>query len=178
MIFGITLKHFARLQAQGENVKVNFWTARLLNKKPYNRKFRTVELENLTVNQIVDLERFFFDEDYYNFCRIFVKKYFWQTIYLHNFEAIAIDFGKQKERLREMHSYIFDPPQYGEPEKETIGSELRKEFVEEFGDWVVLTDIVCKGRLADAKKVEKWKVSEFLFWANYLSGQKIVENVK
>lgn len=176
--FGITLKHFARLQAQGEKVKVNFWTARLLNKKPKDGKFKTHDLENLTVSQIVDLERFFFDEDYYNFCRIFVNKYFWQTVYLHNLSFIIEDYAAQKERLKENHPYIFDPPQYGEPEKETIGSELRKEFVEEFGDWVVLTDIVCKGRLADAKKIEKWKVSEFLFWANYLTGQKIVENVK
>lgn len=178
MIFGVTLKHFAKLQKQGEEVKVNFWIAKLLQKKQTNRNFRTVELEDLTVNQIVDAERYFLEFDYYNFCRIFVKKYFWQTIYLHNFEAIAIDFGNQKERLKENHPYIFDPPVYGEHVEETIGSELRKEFVEEFGDWVVLMDVVCKGRLADYKKVENWKVSEFLFWANYLTGQKILENVK
>jgi hypothetical protein len=32
--------------------------------------------------------------------------------------------------------------------------------------------------LVDYKKVESWKLGEFLFWANYLSGQKIIENVK
>lgn len=178
MIFGITLKHFARLQKQGEQVRVNFWVAKLLAKQQTKLKFKTAQLENLTVSQIVDLERLFLEEDYYNFCLIFVKKYFWQTVYLHNFEAIATDFANQKQQLRDNHPYIFDPPQYGEPEKGIIGPELRKEFVEEFGDWVVMMDIVCKGRLADYKQVEKWKVSEFLFWANYLTGQKIVENVK
>lgn len=177
-IFGIPLKKFAKLQRQGESVKVSFWIAMMLHKIPKDGKFKTHNLEDLTVSQIVDLERFLFDEDYYSFCRIFVKKYFWQTVYIHNISFILEDFVKQKERLKENHHYIFDPPIYGEPEKETIGTEVRKEFVEEFGDWVVMMDVVCKGRLADYKQVENWKVSEFLFWANYLTGQKIVENVK
>lgn len=178
MIFGIPLKKFAKLQEQGENVKVNFWTAMMLHKIPKDRNFRTFDLEDLTVSQIVDLERFFIEQDYFNFCRIFVKKKWWQTVYIHNLSFVLEDFSKQKERLKENHYYIFDPPVYGEPEKETIGSEVRKEFVEEFGDWVVLMDVVCKGRLSDMKKIEQWRVSEFLFWANYLTGQKIVENVK
>ena len=78
----------------------------------------------------------------------------------------------------EKYPYISDPPIYGEGVKETMGSELRKDFVTEFGTWVVLTDKVCKGRLVDYKAVEQWNVSEFLFWANYISGQKIIENVK
>jgi len=178
MIFGITLKHFARLQKQGEQVKVNFWIARLLSKEQKDTNFKTYALEDLTVSQIVDLERFFLEEDYYNFCRIFVKRKWWQTVYIHNTLAIGQDFWNQKQRLRDNHYYIFDPPVYGEQQKETVGSELKKEFVEEFGDWVVLMDVVCKGRLADAKKVEQWKVSEFLFWANYITGQRIIENVK
>lgn len=178
MIFGITLKKFQKLQQQGENVKVNFITARLLQKKPKDGKFKTINLYDLTVSKIVDLEIYFTDNDYYNFCRIFVKKNFWQTIYLHNLEAIVYDFGKQKDKLKEQHPYVYDPPQYGEEQKETIGSELRKDFVEEMGDWAVLMDTVCKGRLSEFKQVEQWKVSEFLFWANYLSGQKIIENVK
>ena len=92
--------------------------------------------------------------------------------------SILIDYQQQKEKLYENYPYIFNPPQYGEPEKETIGSELRREFVEEFGNWVVLTDVICKGNLTRYKEVEKWKLSEFLFWANYLTGQKIIENVK
>lgn len=178
MIFGVTLKKFAKLKAQGDEVKVNLWTALLLQKKQKDGKFRTHDLEDLTVSQIVDLERYFLEEDYYNFCRIFVKRKTWKTVYVHNLEAIITDFAAQKERLKTNHYYIFDPPQYGDPQKESVGSELRKEFVAEFGDWVVLMDVVCKGRLADAKKVEQWKVSEFLFWANYITGQKIIENVK
>jgi hypothetical protein len=63
-------------------------------------------------------------------------------------------------------------------QKETVGSELRKDFVKEFGNYVILTDLICKGQLVNYKKVEKWKLDEFLFWANYLSGQKIIENVQ
>lgn len=177
MIFGITLKHFAKLLEQGETVKANFWVLRLLNKKIKDR-FKTKRLEDLTVSQIVDLETYFKENDYYNFCCIFVSKRWYQTVYVHNLEPIILDYAKQKEFLRECHPYVYDPPQYGEPQQETIGSELRKEFVEEVGDWTVLMDLVCKGRLADYKKVEQWKVSEFLYWANYLSAQKILENVK
>ena len=80
--------------------------------------------------------------------------------------------------LIEDNDFIFNPPQYGEPTKETIGSELRKEFVDRFGNYVVLMDMVCKGDFTRYKSVEQWKVSEFFFWANYLTGQKIVKKIK
>jgi hypothetical protein len=101
----------------------------------------------------------------------------YQTVYVHNLRPIVEDFGNQKAALKEKYYYIFDPPQYGEPVKESIGTEVRKDFVNEFGNWVVLMDLVCKDK-SKYKEVEGWKLEEFLFWANYLSGQKIVENVK
>lgn len=174
MIFGITLKHFARLLAKGENVKSNFWINRLL-KKQSNKQFKTVNIEELTFSDFVDAERFIEEQNYYDFCRIFVKS---KRIYIHNMPMILIDYQNQKELLFEKYQYIFNPPQYGEPQKETVGSELRKEFVQEFGNWVILTDVICKGSLVRYKEVENWKLSEFLFWANYLTGQKILENVK
>ena len=174
MIFGITLKHFARLQSQGDKVKVNWWINRLLCKTS-NKKFKTNNIEDLLFADFVDAERFVEEQNYYDFCSIFVKS---KRIYIHNMASILIDYQSQKEKLYENYPYIFNPPQYGEPDKETIGSELRKEFVQEFGNWVVLTDVICSKQNVSFKEVEKWKVSEFLFWANYFSGQKIVENVK
>jgi len=176
MIFGITLKHYAKLLSKGEKAKGSFWINRLLLKES-NKKFNTKNIEQLTFSDFVDCERFLEDADFYNFCRIFVKIKWWQTIYVHNLKSIVSDFGLQKEALKEKYYYIFDPPQYGEPAKETIGSDIRKDFVDEFGNWVVLMDLVCKNK-ADYKIIEQWKFEEFLFWANYLSGQKIVENVK
>ena len=174
MIFGITLKHFARLLTQGDKVKSNFWINRLLLKTS-NKKFKTNNIEDLLFADFVDAEGFVEEQNYYDFCCIFVQS---KRIYIHNMASILIDYQQQKEKLYENYPYIFNPPQYGEPEKETIGSELRREFVEEFGNWVVLTDVICKGNLTRYKEVEKWKLSEFLFWANYLTGQKIIENVK
>ena len=174
MIFGITLKHFARLQSQGDQVKVNWWINRL-PLKTSNKKFKTNNIEDLLFADFVDAERFVEEQNYYDFCSIFVKS---KRIYIHNMASILIDYQQQKEKLYENYPYIFNPPQYGEPDKETIGSELRREFVEEFGNWVVLTDVICKGNLTRYKEVEKWKLSEFLFWANYISGVKILENVK
>lgn len=174
MIFGITLKHFAELKAQGENVKSNFWINRLLLKTS-NKKFRTRKIEDLVFSDFVDAERFVQEQNYYDFCRIFVKA---KRIYIHNMAWILTDYQNQKQLLFENYPYIFNPPQYGEPDKETIGSELRKEFVQEFGNWVILTDVICCKQNTNFKEVEKWKVNEFLFWANYFSGQKIIENVK
>jgi len=174
MIFGITLKHFARLQSQGDKVKSNFWN-NLLRFNFSNKKFKTNNIEDLLFADFVDAERFVEEQNYYDFCRIFVKS---KKIYIHNMASILIDYQSQKEKLYENYPYIFNPPKYGEPEKETIGSELRKEFVQEFGNWVILTDVICSKQNVSFKEVEKWKVSEFLFWANYFSGQKIVENVK
>jgi hypothetical protein len=177
MIFGIRLKHYQRLLALGDKAKGNFWINRLLLKQS-NKRFKTKNIEQLTFTDFVDAERFLEDYDFYNFCSIFVKRKWGQTIYVHNLKSIVEDFGNQKASLKEKYYYIFDPPQYGELAKESIGTEVRKDFVNEFGNWVVLMDLVCKGQLVNYKKVEKWKLEEFLFWANYLSGQKIIENVK
>jgi hypothetical protein len=174
MFFGIGLKNYERLVRQGDKVKNNFWTAYLLLRKS-NRKIRTKNILALTVADFVDCERYFDNAEYYNFCNIFVKK--WQKIYVHNLESIIIDYAKQKENLIEMFPYVFNPPSYGLPQQETQGSELRKEFVKEFGNWVVLMDLVCKDKTR-YKEVENWKLEEFLFWANYLTGQKILETVK
>lgn len=172
MIFGITLTRFQKLLSQGEDAKIDPALLQRISKT----KLRTRNIEDLTFSDFVDLERFFENNDYKNFCRIFVKRKFF--VFLHHMPLVMEDYGNQKKELFKQFLYIFDPPQYGEPQKETIGSELRKEFVEEFGSWVVLMDVACKGRLADYKAVEKWKLGEFLFWANYLTGQKIIENVK
>lgn len=177
MILGITLSHFACLQSKGEQAKASKRTLRLLSKTS-EKKFRTHKIEDLTFENFIDLENYLSDQNFNDFCRIFVRKKFWQTVYVHNLPLIMQDFADQKKELFENYYWIFDPPQYGEPEKETPGTEVRKEFVEEFGSWVVLMDKVCRGHLVDYKQVEQWKFGEFLFWANYLSGQRIVENLK
>lgn len=177
MIFGITLKHFAKLISQGSEVKNSKRVNRLLLKQT-NRRFKTRSIQDLKFTDFVDLERFKEEQNYIEFCCIFVRKRFWQTIYVHNMFSILADFAAQKAELFKDYNYIFDPPQYGVPAPETIGSELRKDFVDEFGSYVVLMDLVCKGRIIDHKSIEQWPVKEFMFWANYLSGQKIVESVK
>lgn len=177
MIFGITLKHFARLQLLGEDAKVSWWTGRLLLKTS-TKRFRVRSIQDLTFSQFVDLERFYSENNYFDFCIIFVKQRFWETIYVHNMALIMEAYGNQKKELFSGCRYIFDPPQYGDQEKETIGTELRKDFVEEFGNYVILMDMVCVGDLSKYKEVQEWKVSEFFFWANYKTGQKIIENVK
>jgi hypothetical protein len=177
MIFGITLKHFAKLQQQGDKAKGGRRVLKQLE-RPHVDKFKARQLAELSFSDYVDLKRFYLAEDYLNFCRIFAIVKWWQVIYIHNTGPLMEEFARQTKELTERYYYIFNAPQYGEPAKETIGSELRTEFVAEFGNDVIITDRLCKGRLVDYKEVEKWKTSEVLFWAHYLAGQKIVEDVK
>ena len=154
----------------------------IISKWQFGRKlkriFKTKQIKDLTFSDFVDCENYLESEQFYNFSRIFVKKYFWQTIYINELECILKEYSSQKDKLVEENDFIFNAPQYGEPVKETIGSELRKEFVQRYGNYVVLMDVLCKGDFTRFKEVEQWKVEEFFFWANYLTGQKIVEKVK
>lgn len=177
MIFGITLKKFALLIQQGETAKVSKRTQLLLTKVS-KTKIRTVNIQELTFDKFVDLETYCEDEDFLHFCSIFVRPRFWQKIYVHHLPLIMEDYALQKAKLFEENDFIFDPPQYGEPQQETIGSELRKEFVERFGKYVILMDVLCNGDFSKYKTFESWKVKEFFFWANYKKGQQILESVK
>lgn len=177
MIFGITLKRFAKLQAAGENVKCSKRTLRLIEKKS-NKIWRTNDIMEMKVSDYVDLEIYFEELDYVEFCRIFVKRSIWEIIYISHMWKILEDFNNQRNKMYEKFYYIFNPPVYGDPGQSSLGSELKEDFVKEFGNWVVLTDRICKGKLVDYKVIENWKMSEFLFWANYLTGQQIVEKVK
>ena len=178
MIFGITLFHFAKLLTKENPSK---WVQFLLQRKS-NKRFKSRKLEALTVGEISGLEILLENHDYNEFCRIFVLKKWWQTIYIHHWPLILQDYIEQKtkctEEWKERFYYIFNPPQYGMPGEETQGTMIRKDFVEEFGNWVVLTDLVCHGDITKYREVEKWNIIDFLFWTNYLSGQKIVEGVK
>lgn len=164
------LKKFARLLAEDYQGEIKI--------KSSTKTFKTFNLYDLKVTDLVDLERFLQENDFYNFCRIFVNRKWWQTIHFHNLPLILKDYREQNEKIKEDNQWIFNPPRYGEPEQETIGSELRKEFVEEFGSYAVLMDKIQAWDRTGFKNIEQWKSSEFFFWANYLSGQKIVENVK
>jgi hypothetical protein len=176
MIFGITLKKFEQLKDKPE-VKLNFFTRWQFGRTKIKR-YKFNNIQDLSFDKFIDCENFIENEQFKEFCSIFVKRKFWQTIYLHELETIVLDYARQKKELIEENDFIFNPPQYGEPTKETIGSELRREFVERYGNYVILMDVVCKGDMTKYKEVEQWKVRDFFFWANYLKGQRIVENVK
>lgn len=176
-LFGVTLKKFALLISQGENAKATKRTQNLINKKS-NKVFKTKDIQELTFAEFVDLERFCEEEDFINFCSIFVEVRWFEFLYVHNLPLIMEDYARQKKELFELNDFIFDPPVYGEPQQETIGSELRKEFVERFGNYVILIDVLCGGDFSKYKTFEQWKVKEFFFWANYKKGQQILENVK
>lgn len=176
MIFGITLDKFDRIKGK-EDIKLT-WFDRWQFGRTSKRVFITHDIQDLTFDKFVDCENFIESEQFKEFCSIFVKRKWWQTIYLHELEAIILEYAKQKKELIEENDFIFKPPQYGEPKTPTGGDDLRNEFVQRYGNYVVLMDVVCKGVITQYKEVEQWKVRDFFFWANYLKGQKIVENVK
>ena len=177
MIFGITLKRFKQLEEQGDNVKANLLTKILLTRKS-KKKFKTFKILDLKFSEFVDCEMFLENGDFKDFCAIFVNKKFYETIYIHNLELIIEDYVKQRAEIFEHYEYCFNPPQYGEPKEPSNGDELRKEFAEYYGNWVIFMDIICKGDLTKYKDIEKWSVRDFLFWVNYIIGQRIIEQVK
>ena len=176
MILGISLRKFEMLK--GKDLDKLDFISRWQFSKTSKRKFKTKKIKDLTFSDFVDCENYLESEQFYKFSCIFVKKFFWQTIYIQELEYILKEYASQKEELIEDNDFIFNPPQYGEPAKETIGSELRKDFVQRYGNYVILMDIICKGDFTRYKKVEQWKVNEFFFWANYLTGQKLIEKIK
>lgn len=177
MIFGVSLKEYERLLKLGDKAYPSQWTKRLLL-KPHVDKFKTKNILDMTFSEFVDMERYRERTEWDNFCRIFVVKKWWQCVYFHNLEPIVKEYGRQKQEMADLYRYVYNPPVYGESQSETNGDELRKEFVQEFGNLVVLMDKVMSWDKTGFKAIEQWKVSEFFFWANYLTAQRIVENVK
>ena len=176
MIFGVSLKKFQKIR-DDKIEKLSIFD-RWQFGRTKKRKFKYNDISDLPFGRFVDCENYLENEDFNNFSLIFVNKYFWQTVYIHELEDIIAEYARQKVELMEQNDFIFNAPQYGEPTKETIGSELRKEFVERFGNYVVLMDVVMGWDKTGYKSIEKWKVSEFFFWANYLTGQKLIEKIK
>jgi hypothetical protein len=179
MIFGINLSKFEKLK-ETPDAKLTF-----IDKWQFGRtkvkKYKFNNILDLEFDKFVDCENFIESEQFKKFCTIFVKRKWWQTIYLHELETIVLEYARQKQLLIEENDFIFNPPDYSDPSKELpkgIGLELRKEFVERFGNWVNIADTVCKGFHVSPKEIENWKLQDVIFWANYLKGQRIVENVK
>lgn len=143
-----------------------------------SKKWRTKNIKDLPLHLFIDCERYLEDYNFIDFCAIFVIKYPWQIIKAKHLYSICNDFGKQKAELFEEYTWAFNPPVFGEVSAPTAGDELREDFVKEFGNWAVLIDRVCKNDITKFKEVEQWTVEDFLFWANYLSGQLILANVK
>ena len=171
------LKRFEQLTAMGDKATATKKEIRQMQ-EVVDGNFKTKDILKLTVSELVDAEHYLIDFQYSEFCRIFVKRNWLKPIRVCHLQAIATDFKKQKDELIERFVWVFNPPQYGEPPKESPGNELRKDFVNEFGNYVVLTDMLISKMGVTYLEIEKWNVESFFFWANYYSGQKIIENVK
>lgn len=152
-------------------------TKKALLRKP-NKIFRTRNIENMKVCDFISAERALSNKEFEEFVKLFVLKFPWQKVYVHNLEPICSKFKEQIANFVEIYTYIFGQNNIVSTEITSTGYEKRKDFVSEFGNYVVLMDLVCGGNISNYKKVEQWKVHEFMFWANYLTGQKIIENIK
>jgi len=54
----------------------------------------------------------------------------------------------------------------------------RKEFAEDYGGFMELMYLLCKGDFSKMKDFDKWKTSEFLYLGEYLLRKKNVENMQ
>lgn len=173
MILGISIKRIDEFKDKEPKLWNYFWPPKISKKS-----FKVRNLNDLRVIDFADLERFSEDVNYIDFCNIFVRRKWWQTICIHNLPEIREEYARQIKEIQDLHEWTFNPPIFGEQQKETAADEYKKDFVKEFGSIAVLIEKVCGGRITEFKKVEQWKVSEFLFWADYLNGQRIIENIK
>ena len=171
------LKKFEQLRLLGDSRKPSKKEAKQLA-EVIDGGFECRKVLELSLGSFVDAERHLVELDYYSFCRIFVKKKWYKPIRISHMTAILLDFKTQKEEIKDTYRWVFDPPSYGKPAEESVGSQLRADFVLEFGNLVVLTDLLISKMGVSFREVETWSVEDFFFWANYYSSQKIVENVK
>ena len=125
----------------------------------------------------IDLENYFKTQNWDKFFVLLSNDIAREETY----EQILKDYIVEVVELKEQFEWIYNPPQMpsnSEEQKQTYGSELRKEFAEHYGGYTELVYLICNGNITKVDKVFKMKTSEFLFWGEYLLRKRIIEQVK
>ena len=104
MIFGITLNKLEGLKDKPD-LKLN-WFTRWQFGQTKVKKYELNNIKELAFDKFVDCENFIEIEQFKDFCTIFVKRKWWQTIYLHEMESIILEYARQKAEIIEENDFI------------------------------------------------------------------------
>lgn len=95
--------------------------------------------------------------------------------------AVIQSFVDQKTDIVETYNWIYDPPSpptSSDQREPTIGDEYRKEFAEDYGNYIEIIYLICISLSYKPNEVLQMKCSEFLYWGEYLLRKRFCENIK
>lgn len=88
---------------------------------------------------------------------------------------------KELIEIKETYYWLYNPPQMpteSQQQQPTIGDDYRQEFAEDYGGYVEVIYMICKGDILKVPDVMQMKLTDFLYWGEYLLRKKFVENIK
>lgn len=90
--------------------------------------------------------------------------------------ATKNEFLKSVAYFKEKYEWIYNPPALPTNAKQTIGKQLRSDFVQQYGVYAEITYLLSNGNPLKFEEVNKLKLSEYLALGEYILRKKTVEN--
>jgi len=142
-------------------------------------RFKTIpSLAKCRVGDFIDLENYLVDENFEAFVKLYLNKNNLESFYIEDLKAVLLKYRKESEALKERFPNVYNPQSYGLPGEQTQGSELRREFAEEYTGYMMMLDLICVGDFTKSDQVLDWETDKFLHFAGYLMKRKSIENIK
>ncbi len=97
------------------------------------------------------------------------------------YDEIIKEFITQLTEIKETYIWIYNPPQLptsSQQHNPTFADEFKKEFAEDYGGYIEIIYVLCKGNLLEVNKVLELKTVDFLFWGEYALRKRLIESLK
>jgi hypothetical protein len=91
---------------------------------------------------------------------------------------IIQEFNNQLVELKSEHPWIYNPPKtidQFKTQKDSAKAEMMREFAEDYGGYIELIYVICKGNLLNVSKVLEMNTKDFLFWGEYALRKRTIE---
>ena len=91
--------------------------------------------------------------------------------------ATKNEFLQSVEHFKEKYEWIYNPPILPGVKINTIGKQLRSEFVQHYGVYAEITYLLSNGNALKFEEVNQMMLSDYLSLGEYLLRKKSVESV-
>ena len=149
-------------------------------------------LEDMKAGDFIDLENYYFEiceqakeGNESNELAVVITKFFkLLNGKVPTKDAEYIDIIKEYERqlidIKETYTWIYNPPSVmpSSIDKEQSNNQLRDEFTQDYGGYIEIIYVLCKGIFFEVPKVLEMKTKDFMFWGEYALRKRIVESQK